>query len=75
MAVLDDLTKVNVALKLNNGTKDGNVQTVDVSLGTLNINTYDNQKAMNIINLLKPCLDKDVYKVQKVATSTLSNDD
>ena len=71
MAVISDLTKVSVVLKLNNGTVNGKVQTISLSLGDLNIDTYDKEKAMNIVNLLSPCLDKDVYEVQKVAVSVL----
>ena len=73
MAVISDLTKVSVVSKLNNGTKeDGKVQTLSLSLGTLDIDRYDDQKAMNIVNLLKPCLSKEVYEVQKVEVSVLS---
>jgi len=75
MAVVSDLAKVSVVAKLNNGTKDGKVQTVSLSIGDLNINTYDDQKAMNIVNLLSPCLDKDVYEVQKVAVSVLNTEE
>ena len=71
MAVISDLAKVSVVAKLNNGTKDGKVQTVSLSIGDLNVDTYEDQKAMNIVNLLSPCLDKDVYEVQKVAVSVL----
>lgn len=74
MAVVSDLTKISVITKLNNGTTDdGKVKTLTVSLGDLNIDRYDDQKAMNIVNLLRPCLTKDVYEVQKTAISILSN--
>ena len=73
MAVISDLTKVTVTAKLNNGTKeDGSVQTLSLSLGNLDIDTYDDQKAMNIIALLKPCLAKEVYETQKAQISVLS---
>ena len=71
MTVVSDLTKVSVVLKLNNGTINGKVQTVSLSLGDLNINTYDKEKAMNIVNLLSPCLDKDVYEVQEIPVNVL----
>ena len=71
MTVVSDLTKVSVVLKLNNGTINGKVQTVSFSLGDLNINTYDKEKAMNIVNLLSPCLDKDVYEVQEIPVNVL----
>ena len=73
MAVISDLTKVSVVAKLNNGTKDDKVQTLSLSIGDLNIDSYDDQKAMNVVNLLKPCLNKDVYEVQKVAVSVLKD--
>ncbi|MBR2207432.1 MAG: hypothetical protein IJ859_01330 [Synergistaceae bacterium] len=75
MAVTSDLTKVSVVVKLNNGTtEDDKVKTLSLNLGGLNIDRYEDQKAMNIVNLLTPCLAKDIYEVQKVAVSTLSND-
>ena len=73
MAVISDLAKVSVVAKLNNGIKNDKVQTLSLSIGALNIDSYDDQKAMNIVNLLSPCLDKDVYEVQKVAVSVLRN--
>lgn len=75
MAVVSDLTKVSVVLKLNNGTINGKVQTVSLSLGDLNINTYDKEKAMNIVNLLSPCLDKDVYEIQEIPVNVLNNEE
>ena len=75
MAVTSDLTKVSVVVKLNNGTtEDDKVKTLSLNLGGLNIDRYEDQKAMNIVNLLTSCLAKDIYEVQKVSVSTLSND-
>ena len=71
MAVISDLSKVSVVAELNNGTKDDKVQTTNLSIGDLNVDTYStnaesfNQKAMNVVNLLKPCLNKDVYEVKE----------
>lgn len=73
MAVVRDLNKVSVAAKLNNGTKDGKVQTVSLSLGTLSKDRYDDQKAMNIVDLLKPCLSKNVLNVQETKVSLLTS--
>jgi len=75
MAVVSDLTKVSVVLKLNNGTINGKVQTVSLSLGDLNIDTYDKEKAMNIVNLLSTCLDKDVYEIQEIPVNVLNNEE
>jgi len=72
-AVVRELDKVSVTLKLNNGTKDGKVQTVSVSLGSLNTDRYDDQKAMNIKELLEPVLSKSVYTTQETKTSTLTS--
>ena len=73
MAVVSRLNKVSVAAQLNNGTQDGKVKTLSLSLGSLNVSRYDDQKAMNIVNLLEPCLSKPVYEVQKVEVSKLTN--
>lgn len=74
-AVVRDLNRVSVAAKLNNGTKDGKVQTLNLSLGTLSTSGYDDQKAMNIVELMKPVISKDVYNVQETKVSILSNDE
>ena len=73
MAVVRELDRVSVAAKLNNGTKDGKVQTLNLSLGTLSTDRYDDQKAMNVVDLLKPVISKDVYTVQETKVSTLSS--
>lgn len=75
MAVISNLKSVKVNPKLNNGTKDGKVKTLSISLGTIDVNRYDNQKAMNIVNALEPCLAKPVYEVIKTEVSKLTNDD
>ncbi|MBQ7197076.1 MAG: hypothetical protein IJS40_06665 [Synergistaceae bacterium] len=75
MAVVSRLNKISVTAQLNNGTKDGKVKTLSLSLGTLNTNRYNDQKAMNIVNALEPCLSKSVYEVLKVEVSKLTNDD
>lgn len=73
MAVVSDLTKVSVVAKLNNGTgEDGKVKTLSENLGNLDVDTYEDQKAMNICNLLRPCLAKEIYEIQKVEVSILS---
>ena len=72
-AVVRELNRVSVSALLNNGTKDGKVQTISLSLGTLNTGRYDDQKAMNIIELLKPCLSKNVLSTQETKVSILSN--
>ena len=75
MAVSSAVKKVSVNIKLNNGTTNGVVKTLSLSLGTLNKTSFDAQKAMNIVNLLGDCLSKPVYAVEKVEVSTLTEDD
>ena len=75
MAVVRDLNRVSVSMLLNNGTKDGKVQTLSLGLGTLSTSGYDDQKAMNVATLLTPVLSKPVYNVQETKVSILSNAD
>lgn len=73
MAVVSDLTKVSVVMKLNNGTgEDGKVKTLAESLAALDVDTYEDQKAFNITKLMEPCLAKAIYEKQKVEVSILS---
>ncbi len=74
MAVHSTLDKVAVKIMLNNGTKDGKVKTLGVNLGTLNTARYDDQKAMNIANLLEPCFSKPVFEIKKTEQSTLTEE-
>ena len=75
MAVTTTLDKIAVRMNLNNGTdpSTGQIKTVSQNLGTLNPETYDAQKVMNIVEGLVPCLTKSVYSVQEVRTSTLTD--
>ena len=71
MAVSSTTDKISVNVKLNNGTSNGVVKTVTVSLGTLSTTGFDAQKAKNVVNLLGDCLSKPVYTIEKVEVSTL----
>ena len=71
MAVQELLQKQSVALKLNNGTKAGVVQTVNLSLGSLDKDEWDADKAVAIIDLLEPCLSKSIEEIQKTTVSRL----
>ena len=75
MAVTSTLDKIAVKMNLNNGTdaQTGAVKTVSVNLGSLNPETYDATKVMEIIEDLTPCLSKSVYSIQEVRTSTLTD--
>ncbi len=75
MAVVEDVSNISVSMKLNNGTRDGSVITESQSLGKMDIDRYDNQKAMNIVNAAQPILAKEIYEVQKTNTYVLSNSD
>lgn len=73
MAVITTLDKIAVKMNLNNGTdSQGKVKTVSQNLGSLNPETYDAQKVMNIVEGLMPCFTKAVRSVQEVRTSTLN---
>lgn len=74
MAVSSNLESLSVVIKLNNGVSDGKVKTKSVNLGKLNIDRYEDQNAMNICNLLAGCFDSEIYGIQKVAISGLTND-
>ena len=69
----ETLKKVSVNLKLENGTDaEGNMKYVSVSLGTLNKDNFDADKALAVVTVLAPCLSKTVGSVEKTATSTLT---
>lgn len=75
MAVSTPL-KVIVNAKLNNGLNpDGNVKTLSVSLGSLNVNSYDDDKALAVIASLSPCLSKVLYRVEKAYTTSIDDDE
>lgn len=76
MAVTETIGKISVNMRLNNGVKqDGTQLTVTDKLPDLNVNTYDNEKAMAVVDKISPCLEKDIYDVQKVTVATLTNED
>ena len=67
------LQKVSVSVKLNNGTDaQGNTKTVGISLGSLNKDSFDADKALAIVSALGPCLDKSVESVEKTEVSTIT---
>ena len=72
MAIITESKKVAVNLKLENGqTEEGKVKTVNVALGTLNVNAFDAEKAYAIAEVLTPCLSKELYSIEKVETSEI----
>lgn len=71
MAVEELMQKTAVSLKLNNGTKQGVIQTVSLSLGTLDKDEWDGTKAMAIVDLLEPCLSKGIEEVVRTTQTKL----
>ena len=72
MAV-ETLKKISVNVKLNNGTdSEGNVRRVNVTIGNLSEENFDNDKALAVVTALAPCLSKTVSSVEKVVVSSLS---
>ena len=69
----ETLKKVSVSVKLENGRDtDGNMKYVGISLGTLDKDSFNADKALAIVELLRPCLSKTVGYTEKTAVSTLS---
>ena len=72
MAVEARINSIRCNMKLNNGLDSaGNVKTLNVSLGTLNKDAWDAQKAMNIVELARPCFSRTVYSTEKTESDTL----
>lgn len=77
------LEKVDVILKLNNGsTSTGAIKTVNVKIGgtqkieatTYNANLETNRgKALTLGLAIEACLAKTVYETQEVLTSQITN--
>lgn len=58
--------------KLHDGqTATGAVRTVNVNMGSLNVSTWDVNKAGNIVEALAPLLDKSIYKSVRSVDYTL----
>ena len=75
MAVSSAVKQISVNVRLNNGTSNGVVKTVTVSLGNLKETAWDAQKVMNVVSLLGNVLSKPVYTVEKVEVDTLTEDE
>lgn len=74
MAVSELTLKYAGRIYLNNGTQDGKVKTVTVSLPTLDKDEYDAQKVMNVVDAAEAIFSKSIYEVQVVKTTRLMND-
>ena len=76
MAIVETTFSNAVNSKLNNGTIDGKVQTVNVGLGKLSAvdSSWDAQKVMNIVPILENCLTKEVYQVERTKKTRLTDE-
>lgn len=75
MAVQSVLEKISVTMRLDDGQVGGNQKYVNSNLATLSTSRYNDQKAMNIVELMKPCLSKSVLAVKKTEVSNLVNNE
>lgn len=67
------LKKRTFSAKLDNGRdSEGNVRTVSISMGSVNKDRWDNEKALNIAGALEPCLSKDISALESTATYGIS---
>ena len=74
MAATATVKKIACNLLLNNGTtQTGAVKTATISMGTLDKDAFDADKALALVNLITPCLEKSLYECTKVETSKLQN--
>lgn len=65
--------KVACNVVLENGTdSEGNLKTVNLSLGALSKDSWNADKALAIVQALGPCLNKTINNVQEVMTNTIS---
>lgn len=67
-------TKIAYQLKLNNGTTEqGNLKTVNVSLGRMSLSGFNLDKAYALSMLLEPCLDKSLHTQTITRSATVSS--
>lgn len=66
------VTKIQCKVLLDNGVDaKGNVKTVSISLPTVSRTGYTDARFIAVSEALEPCLDKTVYALNKVETSTV----
>ncbi len=69
------ITRVTARVKLENGRDEAGVMHyTGISLGTLNKDTFNADKALAIKDLLTPCLSKNVAGLEKTEVSTIEAD-
>lgn len=70
---ISTVKKISVAARLDNGTdSQGNVKTVNVSIGNMSETNFDDDKALAVVSALGPCLSKTVVSVEKTEIDTLT---
>lgn len=70
---IETIKKISVAVRLDNGTdSQGNVKTVNISLGNMSETNFDSDKALAVVSALGPCLSKTVVSVEKTEIDTLT---
>ena len=75
MAVTTTVEKITASMKLIAGTTSTGAQKiVSVSLGTLNKNTWDAQKALTLASTLEAFLLYPLQKLSKAETSSVSDE-
>lgn len=75
MAAVTELENIAVTLKLNNGTRvDGSTKLVSLSLGKLDAENWNAEKALAIKEVLAPCLILEVEDVYLIKTEVLYDD-
>lgn len=73
MAVTTTVTKIACNILLNNGTtKTGSIKTATVSLGAINKDAFDADKAYAVAEVVATCLTKALCDIRKVETSSIS---
>lgn len=72
---IENALKIAVSIKLDDGTNpSGSTKTVSVSLGTLDKDAWDNDKAFAIVEALSPAFEKTIDSVIKTETAQLISD-
>ena len=72
MAEKTTVTSNVVTVILDNGTQNGAITTVSLSLGKLSATNFDVDKVINVASLLGDCLSKDLYSLEHIQRSNLA---
>ncbi len=73
MPATTTVTKIACNILVNNGTtQTGAIKTATVSLGSINKDAFDADKAYAIAEVVATCLTKALYDIRKVETSSIN---